>query len=384
MLEYYIGLTLLHISNKDINFILRELSDNDIISIFEGKFTELQMKYSLDFSKYSKCLNDKLSLANALEKAKYIIEKNKELKIKAISINDINYPINLKSVEDAPAVLYYKGRGFYKKHEKAIGCAGTRTPTNMGLRAVNSLVEKMVSEEFIIVSGLAEGIDTQSHKACLEHKGITFAVLAHGLDTIYPKENENLAEEILKSNGMLISEYPVGTKPEKYRFVNRNRIISGLSKGVIIFESKEKSGTMHTVNFATKQERKIFCPVPIEDVEQTKGVKMLIENKQAIPVATKEDYDIIITGTGYKIQKDKQKAKQVKDKNIHKILSNINIDLDTLQRFVMGEDLGKSGITVDKETYAQFKALLKENNLTVKDVFNGFLISIVKSFRDKK
>ncbi len=384
MLEYYIGLTLLHIPNKDIKFLLKELSDNEILSLFDGNFTELQMKYGFDLSKYLKSLNDRIALDNALKKAKDVIEKNKEFKIKAISINDRNYPANLKTVEDAPAVLYYKGRGFYKKHEKAIGCAGTRTPTNMGLRAVSSLVEKMVNEEFVIVSGLADGIDTQSHKTCLEHGGTTFAVLAHGLDSIYPKENETLAEEILKNNGMLISEYPVGTKPEKYRFVSRNRILSGLSKAVIIFESKEKSGTMHTVNFAKEQGRKVFCPVPIGDDAQTKGIKMLIESKQAIPVTTKEDYDVIITGTGYKIKKDKQKAKYVKDKNVYKLLSNIKVDLDSLHKFKMGEELGKSGITVNREIYSEFKDLLKDNNLTLKEIFNGFLLGVINGLKDKK
>lgn len=310
LLKYYIALTFLITANKDANLLLKELDDKEIINLFEGKFTELQMEYGFDYNKYSKKLNDKQVLENALNKAQDIIDKNKEFDIKTIIISNNSYPTNVKEIDDAPTILYYKGKGFFKKHEKAIGCAGTRTPTDMGLNAVRSLVERMTVEGFTIVSGLAEGIDTQSHKTCLEYGGTTFAVLAHGLDSVYPKGNKDLAAEILKNDGMLISEYPVGTKPERYRFVNRNRILSGLSKGVVIFETKEKSGTMHTVNFALGQGRKIFCPVPLEDVEQTKGVIMLLKNKKAIPIQNKDEYDIIITGTGYKVVRDKQEDTQ--------------------------------------------------------------------------
>lgn len=107
----------------------------------------------------------------------------------------------------------------------------------------------MAKENFSIISGLALGIDAESHKACLNVGGRTIAILAHGLDMIYPRENIELSKSILNNGGTLISEYPVGTKPDKFRFVDRNRIVSGLSKGTIVFETKEKSGTMHTVDY---------------------------------------------------------------------------------------------------------------------------------------
>ena len=101
-----------------------------------------------------------------------------------------------------------------------------------------------------IISGLACGVDKLAHQACISAGGKTVAVLAHGLDIIYPKENKTLAERILKSGGILMSEYPVGTKADRFRFVNRNRIIVGMSRAVIIYECDEKGGTMYNVEFA--------------------------------------------------------------------------------------------------------------------------------------
>ena len=117
---------------------------------------------------------------------------------------------------------------------------------------------KLAKNNINIVSGLARGIDSYAHFGAICANGITTAVLGNGLDTIYPKENYNLAQKIIEKNGAIISEYPIGTKPEKMNFPARNRIISGIAKGVLVIEAKQKSGTLITVDFALDQGKEVF------------------------------------------------------------------------------------------------------------------------------
>lgn len=380
--KYIIALTLLGINNHTINELILNLDEDDLKNVFQGEFLETQFKHNIDLQKYNKQLGDKELLIKKIKEAEKIIVLSKENNIKMISINEKKYPIGLRGLEDAPPIIYFKGRGFYKRDYKAIACVGTRTPTQFGVRAVNSLVSKLAIEEFTIVSGLAKGIDEESHKTCIENGGRTIAVLAHGLDMIYPKENVELAKNILNNNGLLVSEYPIGTKPERYRFVKRNRIVSGLSNGVIIFESKEKSGTMHTVNFAKDQNKKVFCPIPLNNDEQVKGLNMLLKNNEAIGIRTKNDYDVIITELGYRIKKDKQKFKEVKDKKIYDLIKKLNIKFDDIANSEIRKPYGNSGISVDKELYQKFKYILKENNLTLKEFFNGIMLSVINAYKE--
>ena len=123
----------------------------------------------------------------------------------------------------------------------------------------NSIAKELSLRKITTISGLAYGIDSISQRQTVLNKGRTIAVLGNGLDMIYPKENEKLAEEIIKNNGAIVSEYVIGTKPLKYHFPARNRIISGISDGVIVIEAKKKSGTMITVDFALEQGKEIFA-----------------------------------------------------------------------------------------------------------------------------
>jgi DNA processing protein len=373
-MNYYISLSLLKIPNYLKKEIMLMLTEDEIKELFDGKYLELNMKYNFSSLTYDKIFMDTEELIKIINMTKRIEAENKKHKIKVTTIIDTNYPHNLKQINDAPVVLYYKGRGIYKKHIKSIGCVGTRTPTNFGIRAVNSLVEKLVKEEFTIISGLAEGIDTISHQKCLVENGSTIAVVAHGLDKIYPKSNIELAKAIINNKGVIISEYPVGTLPEKHRFVKRNRLISGLSKGVIVFEAKEKSGTMHTVNYAKEQKKKIFCPIPIEHNPVTSGLHKLLKNNTAIGIRTKEDYDVIITSLGYKI-KDKSKEKELKVKQFNRLFNNFNINIHEIN--YRKETEGKTGFSIDKELRKEFKAILAKNGLTMREVFNAFVLSVV-------
>jgi len=181
----------------------------------------------------------------------------KELSIKVITKKDEEYPANLINLEDAPTVLYIKGN-LKNLDEKSIAVVGTRKNTLYGEITTRMFVRDLVKEGFTIVSGLARGIDTLAHKEALENKGRTLAVLGCGLDQIYPPENFNLAKEI-SLKGALISEYPLGYKIKASNFVNRNRIISGISKATLVIEGAEKSGTLLTASQAALQGRTVYA-----------------------------------------------------------------------------------------------------------------------------
>lgn len=181
----------------------------------------------------------------------------KELKIRTITLEDPEYPENLKEIPDVPYLLYVKGN-LEKKDKNAIGVVGSRKMTSYGKDVCEMLVREMVGCGITIISGLARGIDTTAHKTALRGSGRTIAVMAGGLDKIYPPENIHLVPEIME-HGALISEYPLGYPFLPTSFPHRNRIISGLSKGVLIVESQKKSGTMWTATHAVEQNRAVFA-----------------------------------------------------------------------------------------------------------------------------
>ncbi len=185
-----------------------------------------------------------------------------QFNIKLLTFWDDEYPESLKRIFDPPAFIYYKGS--LKPEDKlALAIVGTRVPTQYGKIVTEQLCKDLVENDITVVSGLARGIDTQAHRSVIMNRGRTLAVLGCGLDRIYPPENKKLAEEI-EGNGALISEYPLGTMPDAGNFPRRNRIISGLSLGVLIIEAGMKSGALITAFQALEQNREVFAvPGPI-------------------------------------------------------------------------------------------------------------------------
>jgi DNA processing protein len=197
--------------------------------------------------------------------------------IKTINIKDKNYPRLLKKIKDAPEVLYYRGE--ILPNENCFAIVGTRRYSSYGKQVALEITGDLAEAGLIIVSGLAPGIDTFSHTAAVERKKRTIAVLGTGLDekSIYPQSNLKLARKILETGGCLISEYPPGTPGSQFTFPNRNRIISGLSLGVLVVEAKQKSGALITANYAFSQNRKVFAiPGPIYS-SNSKGCHYLIK-----------------------------------------------------------------------------------------------------------
>ncbi len=178
--------------------------------------------------------------------------------VAALTWHDAEYPRRLKEIADAPPVLYCKGK-LLPEDETSVAVVGTRRPTDYGYRITGDLCGELAVRGVVVVSGLALGIDARAHQATLEAGGRTIAALGNGLDTVYPRENRRLAERIVGEGGALVSEFPLGARPEASNFPRRNRIISGMTLGTLITEASETSGTRWTVYHALEQNREIFC-----------------------------------------------------------------------------------------------------------------------------
>jgi DNA processing protein len=168
-----------------------------------------------------------------------------------------DYPRNLLNIAAPPPVLYVHGR-LADSDEWAVALVGTRHPSTYGKEAARELAHGLAASGVTVVSGLARGIDAVAHKAALDAGGRTIAVLGSGLDNLYPPEHRQLAESIAQA-GAVVSDYPLGTRPESVNFPPRNRIISGLAKGVVIVEAGEASGALITADFAAEQGRDVFA-----------------------------------------------------------------------------------------------------------------------------
>lgn len=196
-------------------------------------------------------------------------------KTHVLTFDDPEYPEVLKTVPDGPAFLFVRGNMASLK-QPAIGIVGTREPTSYGKTMAETLARELAQRGIVIVSGLARGIDTHAHHAAVRTGGTTVAVLGSGVDRIYPPENLRLATDIM-NQGAVVSEYPMNTAPDAVHFPGRNRIISGLSLGVVIVEAGEKSGALITANYALDQNREVYAvPGPVH-APKSKGPNRLIK-----------------------------------------------------------------------------------------------------------
>lgn len=208
---------------------------------------------------------------------------------KIIEQKDSEYPNLLKEISDAPGHLYIKGD--FLPDEKCFAVVGTRLCSNYGKQAALEIAGQLADAGLTIVSGLAPGIDTWAHRAAVEKRKRTISVLGTGLDekSIYPKENIKLTHQILELGGALVSEYESGTPGSKFTFPERNRIISGLSLGVLIVEAKQRSGSLITANLALKQGRKLFAVPGSIYSSNSKGTNLAIKQLGAKLVESADD-----------------------------------------------------------------------------------------------
>lgn len=202
--------------------------------------------------------------------------------IKTVSVFDEAFPPQLREIPDSPLMLFYRG-SLLDPERPSAAMVGTRRPTGEGIQTALNLSKQFAENGVPVISGLAYGIDTFSHRGCLEGGGKTVAVLACGVESIYPRTNKRLAAAILESDGCIISEYPPGTEPLQFRFPERNRIVSGLSRSVIIVEAPEKSGALITADFALEQGRDVFvCKAVLNSPQNAGGRRLNEEGARAV------------------------------------------------------------------------------------------------------
>ena len=197
-----------------------------------------------------------------------------------ITINDVIYPECLKEISDPPEKLYYKGNLELLKSKRMIAVVGTRNPSSYGKLCCEYMIKKMSKANITIVSGFAKGIDSIAHKTSLLTGTKTIAVIASGLDIVYPASNLSLYKEI-EEKGLILTEYEAGTKPFKGNFPQRNRIIAALSKGVIVVESKDRGGSLITADLALEYNRDVYAIPGDIFSEYSKGCNNLIRDAKA-------------------------------------------------------------------------------------------------------
>ncbi|MGW8425593.1 DNA-processing protein DprA [Peribacillus simplex] len=236
---------------KSIQTIMSK--DPSLSSLFTTDYVEWAKMLPIPSNKLNLFFKDLHSL-NTIDKLK----NYEDSQIHCLTIFDDEYPFLLKQIFDPPWVLYYKGDKKLLTRKNTLGVVGTRKPTSYGLEALKSILLPLVKKKFVIISGVAAGIDAESHKITLREGGDTIGVLGGGLMQIYPKFNVTLAEEII-NKGLLISETPPEMKAEPWMFPLRNRIISGLSQGVFVVEAKERSGSLITAQAALEHGREVFA-----------------------------------------------------------------------------------------------------------------------------
>jgi len=260
-------LNLLNLGPKKIKGIISALKDIDLI--FKAKASDLREISSLE----EKDIEAVLSLRNskALDEELKLIEKEK---IDCIDIFDESYPFLLKEIDSFPLVLYIKGDTRLLS-EFSLAVVGSRNPTAYGVSVARDFSRKLSELGLVIVSGLAKGIDTVAHEQAVE-KGRTVAVLGSGLLNVYPKENKKLAE-LISRQAALVSEFPLLTGPASINFPRRNRIVSGLSKGVLVVEAALRSGARITARLAAEQNREVFAVPGRIDSPLSKGTHLLIK-----------------------------------------------------------------------------------------------------------
>ncbi len=267
--------------------IVSQLGEQGLEALFESEDVGLIMP--LPYVRTRSPDYWKIQLRQAFARAQQEWEQMERLGIEAVFFDEPDYPALLSHCKDSPYVLFYRGQLRTWTGLPALAVVGTRRMTTYGQRATEYIIEGLQAARPVIISGLAIGIDATAHQAALAHQLPTVAVLAHGLDRIYPLEHRRLSQRIVEEGGALLSEFPTGTKPDKEHFPRRNRIIAGLAEATLVVESALKGGALLTAQYAFSYDREVFAvPGRIFD-QQSQGCLKLIQDQVATPVMGGQD-----------------------------------------------------------------------------------------------
>ncbi len=292
---------------------------------------------------------NKLETNFDLNKLNGYISNLENSKIEVVTILSNSYSKLLKEIDNPPVVLYAKG-DVSLLNSTCVAVVGSRRASRYGKDVTTQFSEALSKSGVTIVSGLADGVDTFAHTACLNAKGKTIAVLGSGVNEIYPATNTNLANKIVSDGGLIISEYKPNEKPQTYYFPVRNRIIAGLSKAVLITEATEKSGSMHTKNYALDFGREVFAvPGRITDIYST-GCNKIIKNCQSVIALSPLD---VLNFLGKNFVENKTKVVQ------YSLTDKIILDIIDVNEVHYEELLQKSGMDSKELNTALIRLELK-------------------------
>ncbi|MGG3842387.1 DNA-processing protein DprA [Anoxybacillus kestanbolensis] len=256
--------------------------DPSLSSIFHLSYERLQRLLPIPQKHFTVFFHDL-----HCHKLKRMIKTYEEQNIHIVTIKDDSYPNWLKHIYDPPWVLYAKGNVQLLARRKMISVVGTRTPTRQGLVAMQTVLPSLIQNGWVIVSGLAKGIDAEAHRLCLRYNGETIAVIAGGLHYMYPPENESLFRQ-LATTQLIISEYPPVVRPQTWHFPMRNRIISALSVGTLVVQAKERSGSLITADFALQYGREVFAIPGDISTEEARGTNRLIQQGAKLVLSSED------------------------------------------------------------------------------------------------
>ncbi|APC92161.1 MULTISPECIES: DNA-processing protein DprA [Francisella] len=312
---------------------------NEVVSSPSKYIKSLSLRQeSLDF------LNEKKYLTY-LDKVSKWLDKNNKNHI--ISYLDIRYPLNLKQIVNSPLILYCSGN-IDLLNSQQLAIVGARNHSSYGKNVTARLCTELKGSQISITSGLAYGIDTLAHKYAIDNNLNTIAVVGTGIDVIYPSANRELYNKIINSNGLVISEFPLGTGALRYNFPQRNRIISGLSKGVVVVEAASKSGSLITAELALEQNKEVFA-IPGSIFSTTsQGCNELIKQGAKL-VCNINDILEEINITSSAAQTPISNTQDNKTFNLSEsekiILNTINKELTTIDKIIMQSKLPYNQIT---------------------------------------
>lgn len=245
-------------------------------NIFKAKQHQLEQLEGMGIIR-AKAIKAFKDFSNAEDEIKFI----EKYKIKPLFLTDKDYPQRLLNCYDSPTLLFYKGEADLNA-SKIVAIIGTRNFSDYGKQITEKLVKELSEQNVLVVSGMAFGIDAIAHKAAYKNKLPTVGILAHGLDQIYPSEHANLAKEMLKHGGGLLTEFCSKTKPDKHNFPTRNRIVAGMSDATIVIESGIKGGSMITAELANGYNKDVFAfPGKVTDTKSA-GCNYLIKSNKAM------------------------------------------------------------------------------------------------------
>lgn len=348
--KYWIALS--SIEQIDSGFIRRLYNYfGDIEAAFNASRSDLMNIDELNIKKAEKFLSlrDKINPDKVLED---VTSRN----VKYLTLQDENYPRILKNIADPPVVLYYKGSLDVCNLERTLAIVGSRRATYSAKEELNKIISQFSGTDICIVSGLAAGIDSQAHIAALENNLKTIGVIASGLDFYYPASNKHLYERIENGNGAVVSEYFPTFEPLKFRFPQRNRIVSGLSYGTLVAEASLKSGALITANLALEQGRELMCMPGLISNPNTEGIYKLLKNGATLVTSS----DDILNALNWEVKKEvRQTELPLLDENELIILKALEIEEKGIDELISITGFSVEELLTDLTTM-ELKGIIKQ------------------------